>query len=177
MRRILTGNIDGKPAIILDGEPANAHDYKGWPGHSTSVVWATAASPAVPMDAGDEPGPGFQVLPQPGETRLLIVRFPPDSIFADPRFDGPGYGQEAAQYLTGLIDSFEPDGSGFHRTSSVDYDIVIEGEITLDLGDGTLAHLKAGDVVVQNGTRHAWRNQGDRDAVMAFVLIGALDAR
>ncbi|MFC0303482.1 cupin domain-containing protein [Rhizorhabdus histidinilytica] len=173
MRRVITGVVDGKSVFLADGEPANAHEYTGWPGHLTSVVWATAAPVALPVTRDAEPQPGIRVSPEAGETRLMVVRFPPDTIFADPRFDGPGYGAEAATHLPGLIDAFEPDGSGFHTTRSIDYDVVLDGEIWLELDDGAETRLGQGDIVVQGGTRHAWRNRSDRDAVMLFVLVGA----
>lgn len=174
MRRVLTGLVDGKSVFLADGTPANCHDYVGWPGHQTSVIWATPASATLPLTSDDEPPPGIRVLPQAGETRLMMVRFPPDTIFADPRFDGAGYEGEAATHLNGLIGAFEPDGSGMHRTNSIDYDIVIEGEIWLELDDGAETLLRAGDIVVQGGTRHAWRNRSDKDATMVFVLVGAI---
>lgn len=173
MRRVITGVVDGKAVFLADGEPANRHEYQGWPGHVTSVIWSTAATPALPVSKELEPQPGAKVSPAPGETRLMMVRFPPDSIFADPRFDGPGYESEARFHLNGLIDAFEPEGNGMHRTDSVDYDVVLEGEIWLELDDGAETCLKPGDVVIQGGTRHAWRNKSDRDAMMLFVLVGA----
>jgi hypothetical protein len=174
MRRVVTGVVDGKSVFLADGEPANRHEYEGWPGHLTAVLWATAASPQLPVVAGDEPRPGIRVAPQSGETRLMLVRFPPDTIFADPHFDGPGYEAEAAFHLNGLIDAFEPDGAGMHRTDTIDYDIVLDGEIWLELDDGAQTLLKQGDVVIQGGARHAWRNKSDRDATMLFVLVGAM---
>lgn len=173
MRRVITGVVNGKSVFLADGEPANAHEYQGWPGHMTSVIWATAPAQSLPVTRTDEPAPGVRVAPQPGETRLMIVRFPPDTIFADPRFDGPGYDAEAATHLNGLIDAFEPGGSGFHMTRSIDYDVVLDGEIWLELDDGAETRLGRGDVVVQGGTRHAWRNRSDQDATMLFVLVGA----
>ena len=175
MRRVITGVVDGKSVFLADSSPANCHDYKGWPGHSTSVVWATAAPAQLPVRSVDEPRSGISstALPEPGETRLLVVRFPPDSIFADPHFDGPGYETEAATHLSGLVDTFEPDGSGFHTTRSIDYDVVLDGEIWLELDDGAETLLKQGDVVVQGGTRHAWRNRSSGDVTMLFVLVGA----
>ncbi|MFM6832729.1 MAG: cupin domain-containing protein [Novosphingobium sp.] len=173
MRRVVTGTVDGKSVFLADGAPANQHAYQGWPGHVTSVVWATAPTPRLPTTIDDQPQPGVRATPTPGETRLMMVRFPPDTVFADPRFDGAAYGAEAATHLPGLIDAFEPDGSGFHTTASVDYDVVIEGEIWLELDDGAVTHLKQGDVVIQGGTRHAWRNRSPHDAVMLFVLVGS----
>ncbi|GAB3346187.1 hypothetical protein GCM10027300_05090 [Modestobacter lapidis] len=66
----------------------------------------------------------------------------------------------------------EPDNPGMHRTDTVDYAIVLEGEVTMELGDGAQTRLTAGDTVVQLGSRHAWRNRTDRPATIAFVLTG-----
>ncbi|WP_245439801.1 cupin domain-containing protein [Microvirga aerophila] len=64
-----------------------------------------------------------------------------------------------------------------HRTCSVDYNIVLDGSIWLELDDGNETMLNQGDVVIQQATRHAWRNKGDRPATMAFVLVGASESR
>lgn len=173
MRRVVTGVSGGKAVFLADSEPANLHAYEGWPGHATSVIWSTAAPPTLPITREQEPQPGSVVTPAPGETRLMIVRFPPDTIFSDPRFDGTCYDAEAAVHLKGLIDAFEPGGTGMHRTASIDYDVVLDGEIWLELDDAAETCLRQGDVVIQGGARHAWRNKSDRDAVMLFVLIGA----
>ena len=67
----------------------------------------------------------------------------------------------------------ELQDSGMHTTESVDYGVVISGEITLELDDGATVSLKQGDCVVQNDTRHAWRNGSTTPCVMAFVWVGA----
>ena len=170
----MTGVLDGKSVVLQDGLTPNAHVYSGWLGHMTSLVWATAAKPDVPVLAGHEAAPArTPMLPGPGETRLLIVRFPPDTSFMDPSFDPVRFGAELDEHAPGFAACFEPDNPGMHRTDSIDYDLVMEGEIWLELDDGKQIHLKQGDVVVQGGGRHAWRNKSDSDAVMAFVLIGA----
>ena len=66
----------------------------------------------------------------------------------------------------------ESDQDGMHRTPTVDLICVLSGEIWLEL-DAEEVHLREGDCVVQNGTRHAWRNKGDRPCTMAVVLVGA----
>ncbi len=101
----------------------------------------------------------------------MIVVFPPDSVFAT--VDHASAFAEQTVHIPGLIQAFEPDAPGMHTTDTVDYDIVLDGEIWLELDDGVETLLKQGDVVVQCGTRHAWRNRGDRPATMCFVLIGA----
>ena len=60
-----------------------------------------------------------------------------------------------------------------HRTDSIDYAVVMSGEIDMELDDGVVAHLKAGDVLVQRGTIHNWVNRGKEVCVIAFVLISA----
>jgi len=75
--------------------------------------------------------------------------------------------------LPGLADHFEKEDPGMHKTNTVDYSVVYDGEMWLELDDGETLHLKRGDVVVQNGTRHAWRNKGTNPVTMLFFLNGA----
>ena len=173
MRRVVTGVVGGRSVFLSDGKPANMHSYIGWPGHKTALIWSTEATPHLPLRSGDEPASGDRVTPAVGETRLLRVTFPPDSIFADPSFDPERYGDEAGQHLPGLIEAFEPNGSGMHRTASIDYGIVLDGEVWLELDDGAEVQLHQGDIIVQGGTRHAWRNKSDREVTLVFVLVGA----
>jgi len=73
--------------------------------------------------------------------------------------------------MPGLAELFEP--SGIHTTPTIDYAVVIKGELTLETDDGKLTPVHAGDVVVQNGTSHAWRNLTDEIATVVVVFIGA----
>ncbi|HYW32913.1 MAG TPA: cupin domain-containing protein, partial [Gemmatimonas sp.] len=94
---------------------------------------------------------------------------------------GPGVSTRALdpdvfrrEYLVkapGLADSMEAQDSGMHATDSVDYGVVVPGEITHELDDGATVHLKQGDCVVQNGTRHVSRNSSTTPCVMAFVRV------
>jgi quercetin dioxygenase-like cupin family protein len=59
-----------------------------------------------------------------------------------------------------------------HRTESIDYAIILSGEIDMEM-DGTMVHLKAGDVLVQRGTIHNWINRGSAPCVIAFVVVAA----
>ena len=78
-----------------------------------------------------------------------------------------------AMVATALAEFAEPGEPGMHRTASLDFDIVLSGEVVLELDDGEEVTLTAGDVVVQNGTRHRWHNRGDAPAVYASVVLGA----
>jgi quercetin dioxygenase-like cupin family protein len=84
---------------------------------------------------------------------------------------------ELGTKLPGLADVMEPDHPGMHTTDTVDLDLVVSGEVWLELDDGEEVHLRTGDCVVQNGTRHAWRNRSSEPAVLFVALLGATRAR
>jgi uncharacterized cupin superfamily protein len=112
-------------------------------------------------------------MPGPGGTRFVIVTFPPDSVAMSPEFDGAKAYEEHLKGSPGIADRMESDNPGMHATDTVDYVIVLDGEVWLELDDGKQVPLKAGDVVIQNGTRHAWRNKTDRGVTIAGILLGA----
>ncbi|WP_052668624.1 cupin domain-containing protein [Nitriliruptor alkaliphilus] len=173
IRRVVTTHANGR-SVFADQVPApSAHEFANIPGMVNALVWATPAVPTVPFDGTPPTDAGVPWVPAPGETRLLLVTFPPDSVFADPQFDPEAAGAEQMQANPGLAERFEPDDPGMHTTDSVDYGIVLSGTIWLELDDGEQVELTAGDIVVQNGTRHAWRVKDTEPATMAFVLIGA----
>ena len=80
---------------------------------------------------------------------------------------------EMRETRPGRVEVLEPDHPGMHTTHTVDFDLVVSGEVWLELDDGAEVHLRAGDGVVQNGTRHAWRNRSDQPCVIAVALVGA----
>ena len=102
----------------------------------------------------------------------MVVTFPPDDTFRSADFDPVRAAAEQRLVSPDLADLFEPDGSGMHTTPTVDYVVVLDGEIWLDLGDGEPVHLQKGDTVVQNATRHGWRNFGTVPATLAVVMVG-----
>lgn len=172
VRRVVTGHDQkGESSVALDGGPPRTDAFRHIPGMVSRLVWATEPSPAVPFDGGDPTPALTSFLPAPGGSRFLIVTFPPDSVFFAPGFDPEAAAAENLAVSPGLAELFEPDG--MHTTPTVDYGIVLDGEIWLELDDGRAELLRRHDVVVQNGTRHAWRNKSERSATLAFVLIGA----
>ena len=110
-------------------------------------------------------------VPGAGGTRFRIVQFPGASTRA---FYQEAFRREYLVKAPGLAEAMERQDSEMHTTDSVDYGVVLSGEITLELDDGATVRLKQGDCVVQNGTRHAWRNSTTTPCVMAFVLVGAV---
>jgi mannose-6-phosphate isomerase-like protein (cupin superfamily) len=174
IRRVVTGICaDGSSCVVSDGTPSRSHEHVATPGMVNTVVWATPASPQ-PRHL-DLTSDLVSVVPGNGESVALVVTFPPDSVFADPLFDPAKAAQEQLEATPGLAELFEQDNPGFHRTPTIDYGVVLSGEIVLEL-DSTRTVLRPGDIVVQNGTRHAWRNMTDEPTTIFFVLIGTKPA-
>lgn len=172
LRRVVTGHDrDGASLVALDSAPPRSDQFQHIPGMMSRLVWATDPVPSLPFGGTDPTLAVESLVPPQGGTRFLVVTFPPDSVFAAPDFDPAAAAAENLAISPGLAELFEPDG--MHGTPSVDYGIVLDGEIWLELDDGRAELLHRHDVVVQNGTRHAWRNKSDRPATLAFVLIGA----
>jgi hypothetical protein len=174
VRRVVTGrDLNGKSVFVLCDDAPRSLDYAHIPGMSNTQVWATPPQPRLDGGVRDPTLSPVTVVPEPGGTQLMIVRFPPDTVMRSPRFDPVAADRENREWLPGLAERFEPEAPGMHTTDTVDYGIVLSGEIWLELDEGVTQHLRQHDVVIQNGTRHAWRNETDKEAVMAFVLIGA----
>jgi len=174
-RRIVTGTVNGKSVVRTD-EPLPAYEFKTVPGYRHTLVWVNPAIPDLSKEQRFDSYPD-SVVPGPGGTSLHFVTLPPGSVFADPSFDAQAAQDEALVRLPGLADHFETEDPAMHKTNTVDYSIVYDGEIWMELDDGETVHLKSSDVVVQNGTRHAWRNKGTKPVTMLFFLNGARESQ
>ena len=170
-RRVVTENVNGK-AVIQRDESLPAYEFKTVPGYEHTLIWANPTTPDLSKEQRFDRYPD-SVVPGPGGTSLHFVTFPPGSVFTDPSFDGEAARSEALIRLRGLADHFEKEDPAMHKTNTVDYAVVYEGEIWLELDSNETLHMRRGDVVVQNGTRHAWRNKGTKPVTMLFFLNGA----
>ena len=172
VRRIVTGYSNQGHSVVARDGPARAVPL-GEDGVVFHEIWETDRTPARIGRSVDEiPEEGVSLLPPAGGTRLRFVDFPPEREGAAPITPEQARGLFAA---IGAPDASTHQGEGsahplMHRTETVDYGIVLEGEITLVL-DGGETPLHAGDVVVQRGTSHAWANRSGRMARMAFILV------
>jgi Cupin domain len=173
IRRIVTGHANGKSVVVSDGPAPRSTAFKHIPGFVTTLAWETAPDISVPFGDRDPSVTATSWVPSPGGTNLMFITFPPDATMGSADFDGMAAGQESMAVLPGLAQCFEADSPGMHTTDTVDYGVLIDGEIHLELDDGVLKKLSPRDVVIQNGTRHAWRNLSDKPAVVLFVLVGA----
>ncbi len=173
IRRVVTGNdANGKSVVASDGFPSRGKYFTHTPGFAQFLLWATEPGATLPQ-AGTDSTPSVRSLhPEPGATRFLFLTMPPDTVMTDENFDGAAALAEHQQETVGIIDRFEPEHPGMHTTDTVDYGIVLEGEIWLELDDGKAVHLMAHDLYVLNGTRHAWRNRSDMPATFVVVMVG-----
>jgi len=172
IRRVVTGHdADGKAVVSSDGPLSTVVSLEAIPGTVFHEVWSTENSPAR-VGNGSDPTIGALVLPPPRHgTRIRFVDIPPDT--ADFLAHGAQRMKAAfseigdAEASTVTTDSPHPL---MHRTESIDYGVVIDGELTLVLDRGE-AVLTPGTVVVQRGTNHAWANRSGRVCRMLFVLV------
>ncbi len=171
VRRVVTGRgSDGKSVVVADDqvEPITAGLLSGTAFH---MIWGSDDPPAAPT-AGDHPQErGY--FPPPGGYRFVFFTLGPDSVTMPEDLDLEAAIAELRAKLPGLAEVMEPDHPGMHTTDTVDLDLVISGEVWLELDDGHEVHLRAGDCVIQNGTRHAWHNHSSEPAVMFGALLGA----
>jgi hypothetical protein len=173
IRRIVTGHDSQGKAIVVSDEN-HERPFQSLPGFANTLLWATDGVPQVGVAQCSDPVPhAVNYLPGPAGTRLMMVSVPPDTAMMSPAFDGATYAQELMDKAPGFIQVFEPDAPGMHTTDSVDYGLLLDGEVWLELDDGHELRLAPHDLVIQNGTRHAWRNKSSRQATLLFVLIGA----
>ena len=172
-RRVVTGHDqDGRAIVVSDAPPTREYQVGG-PGGPTFVeVWSTRETPVVIERQSDEPmESGLVLAPPRAGTRLRVIDFPPETealrrlmeVRAAAAFAEMG-GADAAHAAAGA-----PHPT-MHRTQTVDYGIVLQGELTLVLDSGETT-VRAGDIIVQQGTSHAWANRSGETCRVAFVLI------
>jgi quercetin dioxygenase-like cupin family protein len=143
IRRIVTGHVGDVAKVLIDAPAVNAK-YPS-PGTVSTLMWCTDSAPAKIRAGADAEDMGARILgtaPPVKGTRFAVIDFPPGN---------------------------HPH---MHRTETIDYVIVLEGEIEMDMDESTVK-MKAGDIMVQRGTNHAWANRSDKRARVAFVLIDA----
>ncbi len=169
VRRVVTGHNKIGEAIFLDDTEIAPLTLTVLKGFATHELWSTGRDRTVPFSG--ELATVDNYFPDRDGSVLRIISFPPmaeaelnmseENLMAD------------MKTAPMLLEHLEPEDPAMHTTDSIDYGIVLQGEICLELDNSVEKRLKSGDVVIQNGTRHAWRNRSDKPAVMAFILLGA----
>ncbi len=171
IRRVVTGHSpEGKavfasdesvPPITLDLVPG-AEFFRLWGSDVVSHFPDSGAAPATPT-----------YFPPIGGFRFGLFSVAPSSQMPSADLDVASAFAEMEARLPGLASHMERDNPGMHTTATIDYEFVVSGRCILELDDGATVELGPGDTVVQNGTRHAWRNPYDEPCLLVVVLIGA----
>src|SRR5687767_9916005 len=173
IRRVITGHdANGKAIVLEDGLAPAVRTNPNRPGHISVDLWKTSAA-RVPLKA-EEPDPteGPKVLHPPRNGTVFRISEVPPETEATRRI-GPEQARAAFEAMgAGSASTFSQNQRHpfMHRTESIDYAVVLEGEIVMLL-DEEEVHLKAGDVVIQRGTNHAWANRSGKPVKMLYVLI------
>ncbi len=172
LRRVVTAHDEtGKAIVLFDSD--NPHKVVRQPtGLVSQLAWVTDRSPADMKGSQDRAAVKVGIAPPANGTVFRIVDFPPagDEVAKlDPEFTAKMVG---GGHAPAPSKARPPRHPFMHRTKSVDYAIIMSGEIDMLLDDSEV-HLKAGDLVVQQGTNHAWVNRGKTTCRIAFVLVDA----
>ena len=184
IRRVVTGHDEnGKAIVVADGYAPTVRTNPLRPGHVSTDLWRTGSAPVVLKASEPDPTTGpRQVHPGPMGTVFRISEVAPETDAV--RNLTPEQSREAFRNQGAEAASTYGRGGRhplMHRTETVDYAVVLDGEITMLLDD-TEVLLKTGDVVIQRGTNHAWSNRSGKPVRMLYVLIDgkfdpALDAK
>ena len=154
VRQVVTGHGPSGRSVIVRDELVDATAIPGL--GEMAFLW-NADGPATYPDPGTNPAaPG--IFPPPGGIRFLLASYSPGVVAPEP---------------TPEMEIEPGDEPGMHRTDSQDFAIILSGTVELVHDDGSKVVLSAGDIVVQNGTRHLWRVIGDEPATMAAFILGA----
>ena len=174
VRRIITGhNERGSSVIIEDQNTPHTKSSPHRPGVVINNLWMTDVAP-VPLEGiSDAVTPDMALEPRPGGNNFRVVEFPPEADYID-QIDQ----QRAKAAFEDMGASHALSGNGpeahpfMHRTKTLDYAIVLSGEIYLVLDEDEVL-MKAGDVCIQRATNHVWSNRSNHNCQVAFVLIDA----
>ena len=172
IRRVVTGHDADGRAVIASDERVAGYEPPIMPGSEFHQLWGGDEAPRFPDD-GSRPATSAY-FPPVGGFRFGVFTLPPAGS------DGPPADLDVAaelaaleQNLPGLMAHMEPRDPGMHTTATIDFEVVLSGQVVLELDDGVEVTLEPGDTVVQNGTRHRWHNRGAEPARLAVCIVGA----
>ena len=175
-KRALTGRDDaGKSVFKFFDVTSRVVEIDSNPGLTFYELYMTEGVPQLTGLEADPMLAGTKAFPGPGGTMFRLISYPPKR----PEGWKPPAGvtfesalKEMSDKVPGMGDHFERGAPGMHTSDTIDYGVVVRGEMTLELDDGQKVHLRQGDCIVQNGTRHRWRNPLSEPCLMAFISVG-----
>jgi mannose-6-phosphate isomerase-like protein (cupin superfamily) len=171
IRRVVTGKDATGKAIAMIDTVATSVLRREELGVTNTLLWVTDSTPADLSNQEDAANKKIGVVAPPGGTIFRVVEFVPENeVKADD--------ETRLRIMQGIGLAPEGDPRGkprnptMHRTKTIDYALILSGEIDMLLDDSEI-HLKAGDVVIQRGTNHAWVNRGNQPCQVAFIMVDA----
>lgn len=177
VRRVVTGHDANGKAIFVSDAQVDPITFSTWPGGGGfHLLWSADELPVFPSDGIDpyDKGLARNFFPTAGGFRFNLFTVAPQRSGADMSdMDAQAVLDECNAKVPGILSADDPDDPGMHRTDTIDLEILLSGELTLELDDGAEQTMRAGDIVIQNGTRHRWHNRGTEPGVLAAILIGA----
>jgi mannose-6-phosphate isomerase-like protein (cupin superfamily) len=171
IRCVVTGRQKDGTSVIAADRQVEPIEVSLLPGTQFHRLWGSDTPPALPTD-GEAPD-HTDYFPPPGGYRFGFFTLGPESVSMPEDLDVAAALSELDRKLPGMTAVMEREHPGMHTTDTVDLDFVVSGEVWLELDDGQQVQLRAGDCVVQNGTRHAWHNRSPEPAVLFVTLLGA----
>lgn len=171
IRRVVTGHDkNGRAICVSDSAATDILQRQNRPGVTLTNLWKSETTPAEWDGAEETLGGPFILHPPENGSVFRVVEFEPEDPEVMKNLDGKAAFAEMGAGSNIVENARHPF---MHRTDSVDYAIILSGEIVMLLDDSEVV-LKAGDVCVQRGTNHAWSNQGTETCLIAFVLVDAV---
>jgi quercetin dioxygenase-like cupin family protein len=169
IRRVVTGHdARGRSIFLSDGPSPHVLTIPGRSDFGLTNLWVTDRAPASNTGSADAGARPVVLEPPRNGTIFRVVEFPPDGAPG-------GFDRKAAFAAMGAGHAMDPDASrhpGMHKTDTVDFALVLSGEIWALMDEGETL-LRAGDTLVQRGTNHAWSNRSDQPCLVAFILVSA----
>jgi len=169
---VVTGHDEHGKAVFVADEEVPPLTFPLMPGAEFHRLWGGDSTPHFPDDGARPKAPAY--FPPIGGFRFGLFTIPPDGgAGAPPDLDFQAAMAEFEEKLPGLAGHMEPEAPGMHTTATIDFEVVLQGSVDLELDDGAKVTVGVGDSVVQNGTRHRWSNPGTEPAVLAVFICGA----
>ncbi len=174
VRRVVTGHSDGRAAFVADEviEPITAPLL---PGCEFYRLWSLDQVPTLPTDGTSALDAAW--YPPAGGLRFSLFTLPPGDVSPPPDLDLATAVADVEAKLPGLLGALDPSDPGMHRSDSVDFILVLSGEVGLEVRGDAEKVLRPGDAVVQNATWHRWKNRGETPVVLAVFQAGAADGK
>jgi hypothetical protein len=172
VRRVVTGHDPSGKSVFVSDEPVAPIEPMLMPGFEHHLLWGGDETPRFPDDGSMPQWRTY--FPPVGGFRFAMFTLPPShGADAPAALEAEEALAEMEEKLPGMLSYMDYSDPGMHTTDTIDFEVVLDGTVVLELDDGAEVTLNTGDTVVQNGTRHRWKNPGDKPARLAVFICGA----